>query len=151
MAATAQRCLEGVHCSLVIERPAPQVVVVIFRGTDIGELGDAPFLELERLLGEPPESRTTSERGEPFELFIDARRARAASIDVSGQWATWLLRRRASLVRVHMLTGTRLIQVSAAFVRAFAGLEGAMCIDSSASAFEAALARAVAARPARAP
>ena len=53
----------------------------------------------------------------PVELFIDARHARAATIDVSGAWARWLGARRAQLRHVSMLTGSRFIQLSAQMVR----------------------------------
>ena len=39
--------LVGVHGSMRIERPAPRVVVMRIRGHDIGELGDAPFREVD--------------------------------------------------------------------------------------------------------
>jgi len=49
------------------------VILITIEGTDVGELGEAPFHTLMPLL----------ETGGSVELFIDARNARGPSIDVS--------------------------------------------------------------------
>ena len=64
----------------------------------------------------------------------------AASIHVSNDWARWLDRRRKSLSRVHMLTGTKFVQLSADLVRRFAGLGETMRIYTDRTAFRDALA-----------
>ena len=125
--------LEGLHCVLTVERLAPGVVRIVFSGTDVGELGDAPFRELDARVAGPS----------PLDLFIDARAARAASVEVSGDWARWMRSRRADLGRVHMLTATRFVELSADLVRRFAGLEGAMRVYTDPAAFEEALAESV--------
>jgi hypothetical protein len=117
--------LEGMHCTLSVERPVRGVVLVKFAGTDVGEFGDAPFRELENDVA----------TGEPFELFIDAHRGRAASIHVSNDWAMWLKARRRSLTCVHMLTATKFVQLSADLVRRFADLGDAMRIYTDRAAF----------------
>jgi len=71
------RIFRGVHCTLSIVRPAPGVIAAIFEGLDVGEFGDAPFRELARDVG----------AGAPVEIFIDARKVPAASVDVSAEWA----------------------------------------------------------------
>lgn len=123
---------EGRHCAIAVGRPAPGVLIVRFEGRDTGELGRAPFLEMERDLA----------RFAKVELFIDAQRGKSASIDVSGEWAFWLRRHRERLVLVHMLTATRFVQLSADLVRKYADLEGRMRIYADPKAFEAALADA---------
>lgn len=125
---------EGVHATLAIERPAPGVVVVRFTGRDVGEAGALPFAELNKDL---------AAHG-AIALFVDARKVRGVSIDVSNEWARWLRRHRASLRTVSMLTGSRFVQVTADFVRRFAELD-AMQITTDAAVFDAALARAAAA------
>ena len=122
--------MEGMHGTLVIRRPARGVVVVTFTGHDAGEFGDAPFVHLERLLPRD---------GQPVELFIDARQGRAASIDVSNEWAQWLGRFRERFAHVSMLTGSRFIQLSADFVRRFAGLGEVMRIYTDPASFDSAL------------
>jgi hypothetical protein len=123
---------EGVHCTLTIERPAPRVVLVRFRGTDVGEFGERPFQEMDIDLRDD----------EPVELFIDAAGGKAASIDVSNDWAQWLRSQRERLWRIHMLTATRFIELSAALVRRFAGLEDRMRLYTNPDDFFAALATA---------
>ena len=124
--------LEGMHCTLSVERPVPDVVLVRFAGTDVGEFGDAPFRELENDVA----------TGRAFELFIDAHAGRAASIHVSNDWARWMRHRRASLRCVHMLTGTKFVQLSADLVRRFADLGDAMRIYTDRDTFADALATA---------
>ncbi len=119
---------EGVHASLAIERPAPGVVLLAISGRDGGEHGDAPFRELARDL----------ERG-PFTLFIDARHTQGASIDVSNVWAQWLRNHRDRLHRIHMLTGSRFVQLTADFVRRFSELGDAMLIYTDPTPFDEAL------------
>lgn len=123
---------DGRDCVITIRRAAPAVVLITFTGTDVGEFGPAPFLELEKDLS----------AAESVELFIDARGARGASLDVSGGWASWLKANKPVLRRVSMLTGSPFIQLSAGFVKKFADLGEAMRLYSDAAAFERDLARA---------
>jgi hypothetical protein len=132
MSFETSKYLEGMHCTLSVERPVPGVVLVKFAGTDVGEFGDAPFHELENDVA----------TGEPFELFIDAHAGRAASIHVSNDWARWLRYRRKSIRCVHMLTATKFVQLSADLVRRFAELGDAMRIYTDREAFADALATA---------
>jgi hypothetical protein len=117
--------LEGINASISIQRTAPAVVLVTITGRDAGELGDGPFLALDEQLA----------RG-PFALFIDARDTRGASVDVSNVWAQWLRKNRDRLHRIHMLTGSRFVQLTADFVRRFAELGDAMLIYTDAAAFD---------------
>jgi hypothetical protein len=116
---------QGIHSTLSIERPIPGVVLITISGRDAGEHGDGPFRELARDL----------ERG-PFVLFVDARDTRGASIDVSNVWARWLREQRDSLHRIHMLTGSRFVQLTADFVRRFSELGDAMLVYTDPRAFD---------------
>lgn len=89
----------------------------------------------ERLLGE-----------DRAELYIDARRTKAASVEVSGDWALWLGAHRDRFAHVSMLTGSRFIEVTAGFVRSFSELEDVMRLYTDAEAFDEALAASIAAR-----
>lgn len=124
-----ERTFEGIHGTLTVRRERAGVVVVVFDGTDVGELHDAVFQILDRVL----------ERDGAIELFIDARRGRTVSIGVSNDWALWLRRERARLRRVHMLAATRFLRVTAKVVRQFADLEETMRITSDPAAFDRAL------------
>lgn len=125
--------LEGLHCTMTIEAPAPGVVLVTIVGTDIGELGDAPFRALSQMC--------TGKRR--LELFIDARRALGPSIDVSNDWALWLARHRSELRHASMLTASRFVQLTADFVRRFADLGDVMRLYTEPAVFEGALSNAV--------
>jgi hypothetical protein len=124
---------EGVHSSLKIRRPAPAVAVVVLSGSDIGEFGDLPMRELHKDLA----------CFNSIELFIDARAVRSASIEVSAEWALWMRSHRASFKRINMLTGSRYIQITAAFVRRFAGLADLMNAFTERAAFDEVLAGSV--------
>lgn len=122
---------EGLHSTLEIARPVPHVVVVTIAGRDAGEHGDGPL----RALGDE------LQRGS-FTLFVDARRTHGASVDVSNVWAQWLRSHRDQLQRIHMLTGSKFVQLTADFVRRFAELGDAMLIYTDGAAFDEALAAA---------
>jgi hypothetical protein len=124
---------DGVHCTLIIQKPSPRIVVLRISGTDVGEFGDAPMLELNQYLAV----------ANPIQLFIDAREVRGASIAVSGAWAKWLRSQREHLSEINMLTGSRFIEVTADFVRRFADLQTVMRIYTEAEAFDAALAESL--------
>lgn len=134
MPRTPDAVFEGVHCTIAIGRPAPGVVVIAISGTDVGELGDAPFQALAGdLIGD-----------RPIELFVDARATRGASIDVSSEWAAWLGRHRHRFRHVSMLTGSPFIRLTADFVRKFADLGELMRIYTDPATFDGALSNAVA-------
>ena len=122
------RVFEGRHSSITIGRPVPHVVVVTISGRDAGEHGNAPLLALEDEL-----------RAGPYSLFVDARRTLGASVDVSNIWAQWLRRHRDDLLRIHMLTGSKFVQLTADFVRRFAELGDTMRIYTDGTAFDDAL------------
>jgi hypothetical protein len=123
---------DGVHCSIVLERPATSVILLRISGTDTGELGDAPTQALHDWLIS----------SEPVKLFIDARAVRGASIDVSSEWAVWLNEHRSQLQSITMLTGSKFIQITAEFVRRFAGLNGIMWVCTEPAVFDLAIEQA---------
>jgi len=119
----------GVHCALDIFQPHEGIVVIVLKGTDTGEMGDAPFRELAPLL----------ERSAPLEIFVDARAVPSASIDVSGLWAHWMRENRERIYRLNMLCGSRFIEVTAKFVQRFTEFGARMRIYTDATAFDDAL------------
>lgn len=124
---------EGVHCHLRITRPASGIVLVVLEGSDTGEFGDLPMREIAKdfdALGS-------------IELFVDARAVRGASIEVSSAWAFWLATHRSQLSRVNMLSGSRYIEITAAFVKRFSGLVGRMRLFVDGAAFDESLAQSV--------
>lgn len=123
--APTPRIFEGVHSSITIARPVPYVVVMTITGRDAGEHADRPQKALDEEL-----------RAGPFTLFIDARKTLGASVDVSNVWAQWLRAHRDHLHAIHMLTGTKFVQLTADFVRRFAELGDAMRIYTDGAAFD---------------
>jgi len=79
---------------------------------------------------------------EPVKLFIDARAVRGASIDVSNEWAVWLSEHRSYFQSITMLTGSKLVQITAEFVRRFAGLNGVMWVCTEPAVFDLAIEQA---------
>lgn len=126
--AETPRTFEGLHSTLILARPVRHVVVLTITGRDAGEHGDGPLRSLDEEL-----------RRGPYSLFIDARRTQGASIDVSNVWAQWLRSHRDHLHQIHMLTGSRFVQLTADFVRRFAELGDAMLIYTDGVAFDEAL------------
>jgi hypothetical protein len=120
---------ETSQCSLTITTPYVGVFLLVLMGRDVGELGDAPFKALAR--------RLTGE--EPVELFIDARAATGATLEVSGAWALWLGANKRRFRHVSMLTGSRFIQMTAGIVKGFSELGDAMRLYTEPQAFAAAL------------
>lgn len=123
---------EALHCSLTVTRPAEGLVLLVFAGTDIGELADRPFVEMARDL----------EGGLPIEVWIDARATAAASMDVSSGWADWLATNRRQLHQVTVLSGSNLLAVTVAFAARYSGLGSRMRIFRHPAAFDSALAAA---------
>jgi hypothetical protein len=70
-------------------------------------------------------------------LFIDAREVKAATIDVSNEWALWLRRHKSRFADISMLTGGPFVQLTAKFVQRFAELGDLMRIYTDAAAFDA--------------
>lgn len=136
----SERTWQGTSSSIGISRPRSGIVLVVITGTDIGEHGEAPFEELSNDLG-----------SEPVELFVDARHSQGVTLDVSGRWARWFSQNREALHSVHMLTGSRFVQITANFVRDFASLGERMHIYTTSDGFEQALARCGSARPSELP
>jgi hypothetical protein len=121
--------LESASCTFQIERRAGAVVVVEIEGHDVGEFGSLPMRCIEAFLPE----------GLPAELFVDARRTRGATMNVSNDWSAWLGRNRGRFSAIHMLAGTKYVHFTAEFVRRFSELEQLMRVHSPAE-FDAALA-----------
>ena len=123
---------EGAHCAVVLEQFSPSLVLMRLSGTDTGELHDAPMRTLDAWLAESGE----------VEFFIDARDVRGASIDVSSDWAAWFTANRERFKSITMLTGNKFIQITAEFVRRFAGLNGIMWVCTESKVFDIAFEQA---------
>jgi hypothetical protein len=123
---------EGAHCAVELKQFSKSLIVMRLSGSDTEELRDAPMRTLNDWLGQ----------AEAIEFFIDARKVRGASIDVSSGWATWFTANRDRFKSITMLTGNKFIQITAEFVRRFAGLNGIMWVCTDAKVFDLALEQA---------
>src|SRR3954471_8997363 len=83
------------------------VMVVTIRGLDKGELGDAPLKETSSHFG----------LGRPLELFIDASQAVGAVKEVSDAWTRFFAERQKDLKRVHVLVGSKVMQLTIAIAQ----------------------------------
>lgn len=126
---------DGIHCNLLLEQLAPRVVVLRISGTDVGEFAEAPMKALNDWIV----------RSGPIDFFIDARQVRGASMEVSGEWAAWLNTNKEVLRSVTMLTGSRYIQITADFVRRYAGMQEIMRICTESAVFDSILSEALSA------
>lgn len=123
---------EGAHFAVELEQLSESLIVMRMRGTDTGELLDAPIQKLDEWVS----------GANAVELFIDARNVRGASVDVSSEWSAWFTANRARFKSITMLTGSKLIQITAEFVRRFAGLNGIMWVCTEPKVFDLALEQA---------
>jgi len=108
--------------------------VAVFDGPDVGEFGAEPFRDLAPDL----------EAGAPVEFFIDARNTPSASLDVSAEWAGWMVAHTDRIARLNILCGSRFIELTAQFVRRFTEFGPRMRIYTDAPAFDDALRNAIA-------
>jgi hypothetical protein len=120
---------EAKDCTVTITQVREDCVLITLEGRDRGELGREPFAQLEK-------SFSTARR---LTLFIDLEAAVGASLDVSGSWAVWLRANRQNLDRVHMLTGSYFVELSAQTVKRFSDLGEKVRLYTDRGAFEAAL------------
>lgn len=120
---------QGSACELTFTTPVQGVVLLTIAGHDIGEFGALPMSQLERYFIDD----------RPIALFIDARSTKGASMEVSGAWAQWLAEHRDHLAAIHMLVSSRLVHITAKFVRDFSGLDDLMRVYTDTAAFDAAL------------
>jgi hypothetical protein len=105
---------EGAHCAVELKQFSQSLILMGLSGSDTGELRDAPMRTLDGWLAQ----------AEAVEFFIDARKVRGASIDVSSDWAAWFTAHRERFKSITMLTGNKFIQITAEFVRRLPGWTG---------------------------
>jgi hypothetical protein len=110
-------------------RPARGVLVVTITGYDKGQFGTAPLDEIGSVL----------RMAAPVELFIDARNAVGATVRVSEDWTGFLARHRAELTHVHVLAGSKMVELTIAIARHLSRTDRLMQIYSDPAVFEAQL------------
>ena len=124
----SQRTFLAASCCVAISRVTERRVLVRLLGTDYGELGLEPFIELEKNLA-----------AAPVELFFDLYSATGATMDVSGSWALWLRRHRDRIGSVSMLTNSLFVRLSAKTVQRFSELGDKVRLYANPTEFDGAL------------
>lgn len=129
--------LVGEACAFRFSRPRPGVYLVHIEGYDRGELGQAPFERIEAEI---------SQVG-PLELFVDTRATHGSVTTVRESWTRWFARRRGSLLRVHLLAGTRFLRVTMDITKELSRTGDLIVVYYDDASFDAALARAAGRSP----
>jgi hypothetical protein len=107
----ARRIRSG-DCTFVFTRLAPGRLLTSIHGFDEGIAGEQPLRLIEQ---------EHAIFGKPVEWFIDAHDARNAEHQVFLRWTEWLSRKRDCVVNVHVLAGTRPLELTVAISRHLAG------------------------------
>jgi hypothetical protein len=113
-------------------RPRTDVLVVAITGYDKGQCGTAPLAEIDsvlRLVG-------------TLQLFVDARSAVGATVRVSEDWTKFISRRKDELDRVHVLAGSKMVELTVAIARHLSRTGNLIQIYSDPAIFEVQLALA---------
>ncbi|HUQ52415.1 MAG TPA: hypothetical protein VM692_09350 [Gammaproteobacteria bacterium] len=113
-------------------RPKPDVLVIKITGYDKGQFATAPFDEIGSIL------RVAT----PLELFIDARDAVGATVRVSQDWTSFLALHKADLRHVHVLAGSKMVELTVAITRHLSRTGNLLQIYSDPEIFAAQLAAA---------
>jgi hypothetical protein len=110
-------------------RPKPRVLVVTITGYDKGQFGTAPLDEI----------GSVARVAAPLELFIDARHAVGATVRVSQDWTSFLSRHKKDFTHVHVLAGSKMVELTVAIARHLSRTGNLIQIYSDAEIFEAQL------------
>jgi len=116
-----------------LARPKPGVLVIAITGYDKGQFGTAPFDEIGSIL------RVAA----PLELFIDARDAVGATVRVSQDWTHFLARHKSDFRQVHVLAGSKMVELTVAIARHLSRTGNLIQIYSEPALFDAQLAAAL--------
>lgn len=119
-------------CTFAFTRPKPGVLVVRIEGTDKGRLGTAPIDRVREEIG----------RFGALDLFIDARAAGVASLEVSDAWTAFFQANAGGLKRVTILAVSQFVHLTVSVAKLFSRTGELIQIYSDPALFEAAVAEA---------
>jgi hypothetical protein len=112
--------------AFVFARPVPSVLVVTITGYDKGQFGTAALDEIGSVL----------RLGTPVYLFVDARNAVGATVRVSEDWTGFLSRHRTELKHVHVLVGSKTVELTVAIARHLSRTDRLIQLYSDPAIFE---------------
>jgi hypothetical protein len=125
--------LHAGRCRFEYRRPRPRLVSVTISGHDDGALGAAPLDELmPDLQGRPGR----------LLLFVDARATLAVATHVRDLWSAWFQAHRDRLEAVHVLPGSRIVELNVGLGRQLSRTGSLMRVHADAREFDRALAEA---------
>jgi hypothetical protein len=124
--------LSSGESAFAFARPKVDVLVVTIAGYDKGQFGTAPLDEIASIL------RVAA----PLQLFVDARNAVGATVRVSQDWTSFLSLHRHELAHVHVLAGSKMVELTVAIARHLSRTGNLIQIYSDARIFEAQIAAA---------
>lgn len=101
-------CLSSGDCTFLYQRPRPGVLRVTISGHDSGQFGTSTLDEILAAIN----------REGKIELFVDAREASGAAINVSDDWTRFFSLNREKLSRVHVLgSDSKVLQLTIAIAQ----------------------------------
>jgi hypothetical protein len=106
LAGGAVRLTAG-DCAFHYRRPAPGALLVTISGLDAGQFGTTTLDEI----------ATAIAREGRLELFVDAREALGATVGVSDDWTRFFSNHRDRLARVHVLAGSKVVELTVAMAQ----------------------------------
>jgi hypothetical protein len=116
-------------CTFIYTRPRPGALRVDITGHDKGQFGTGTLDEI----------ATALQRERPLELFVDARNAVGAAVSVSDEWTRFFATNRADLHRVHVLAGSKIVQLTVAIAQHLSRTGNLIQIYSDPEIFESGL------------
>jgi hypothetical protein len=118
-------------CTFVFDRIRPGLLLVTISGMDKGQFGSTVLDEI----------RFELVRHSPLELFIDAKNAIGATVDVSQEWTRFFSRNRTQLSRVSILVGSEIVELTVAIAQHLSRTGKLIQIYSDPDIFQEGLAR----------
>ncbi|WP_437999011.1 hypothetical protein WMF26_02470 [Sorangium sp. So ce185] len=119
------------RCSYTFRRLRPGVMLIAIAGHDGGEFGELPLDEIRKEIA----------RFGPAALFVDVRAVTVAAPSVSDAWTAFFAANRATISRVRILVGSKLLQLVVALSKEASRTGDMIQIDDDPERFQAALAR----------
>ena len=99
--------LQSGSCRFTYRRLRPGALQVTITGHDVGQFGTSTLDEI----------RLELLRHRPLELFIDAREALGPAVSVSSEWTNFFSLNREQLRRVHVLVGSKVVELTIAIAQ----------------------------------
>jgi hypothetical protein len=121
--------LKTERCEILVWRLRPRVLLMRIEGYDGGDFGNAPFDEL----------RSEIQNFKSVDLFVDLSAAFGARTPVREQWTEWFRANQDVLRRVHILVGSRFIEMAVTLAKLFSRTGELIQIYSSPQVFEEAI------------